>query len=190
MHLDVPKWKLRWSLAIHRSQRNISVLKICICLADCRGSLCRAYVIFSVAVSYSMHPLLIHPQESPIRMLITLLGGAIACSIPVHVGRKGARRKQEGRIHTWQLLYLVGFALLEVYCMCHERLWQGRMPFVPLMLASLYCSFGIWSAWVRLLREFLAVCVAGEGGQWECPVTVRRHWGPVLQHCTGQVTAA
>jgi alpha-1,3-glucosyltransferase len=119
----------------------------------------RSYVVFSVAVSYSMHPLLFQPQEAPVRLLVTLLGGVIASAIPVSAGLRGARRSLESRMHAWQLLYLLGFVILELYCMLHERLWQGRKPFVPLMLVSLYCSLGVWSAWVRLLQAFVTICM-------------------------------
>lgn len=50
-------------------------------------------------------------------------------------------------------LYLAGFVALEFYCVLgHQALLGDRLPFVPLMLTSVYCALGVtwvwgWTAW-------------------------------------------
>ena len=54
-------------------------------------------------------------------------------------------------------LYLAGFVLLEVYCsFLHAALWGLRLPFLPLMLTSMYCALGIGWVWTHMLIGFWA----------------------------------
>lgn len=52
--------------------------------------------------------------------------------------------------------YLAGFVLLELYCsVLHAAVWGERLPFLPLMLTSLYCALGVGWVWVRMLLGFI-----------------------------------
>ena len=47
-------------------------------------------------------------------------------------------------------MYLMGFMGLGMYCeVCHVALFQGQLPFLPLMLTSLYCSLGVFYVWAK-----------------------------------------
>jgi alpha-1,3-glucosyltransferase len=56
-----------------------------------------------------------------------------------------------------QLVYLAGFAVLEVYRgFGHDRLLgHGSKPFLPLMLTSVYCAFGVTFSWTNMLLPFV-----------------------------------
>lgn len=57
--------------------------------------------------------------------------------------------------HEWAYLY--GLVPLEVYCsMLHPLLLHGALPFVPLMLTSVYCALGMVYAWGRMAAPFVA----------------------------------
>jgi hypothetical protein len=55
--------------------------------------------------------------------------------------------------------YLAGLAAVEAYGGSwgglHAWLWgAGRLPFLPLLVTSLYCALGLLHAFVRLYRAF------------------------------------
>ena len=48
----------------------------------------------------------------------------------------------------WESLYLGGLILVEVYSLfLHVRIFKDQLPFLPLMLISVYCAIGIVWAW-------------------------------------------
>lgn len=57
------------------------------------------------------------------------------------------------------VLYLAGFFALEVYCsLVHPALLGARLPFLPLMLTSMYCALGVGWVWARMLLGMLKGC--------------------------------
>lgn len=55
--------------------------------------------------------------------------------------------------------YLAGFVLLELYCsLGHTALLGSRLPFVPLMLTSVYCALGFCWTWGWMVAWFVQRC--------------------------------
>jgi alpha-1,3-glucosyltransferase len=55
--------------------------------------------------------------------------------------------------------YLAGLVVLELYCtLGHKALLGERLPFVPLMLTSVYCAVGVTWAWGWMAVWFLQQC--------------------------------
>jgi len=71
--------------------------------------------------------------------------------------------------------YLWGLVPLEVYCafghilLCHAAVGGERLPFLPLLLTSVYGACGVVWAWAKMASRFLrwrssdAVLEAGRG---------------------------
>jgi hypothetical protein len=56
-------------------------------------------------------------------------------------------------------VYLVGFVVLELYCTLGHRVLLGdRLPFVPLMLTSVYCALGVTWVWGWMALWFVQQC--------------------------------
>lgn len=56
-------------------------------------------------------------------------------------------------------VYLAGLVLLELYCtLGHKVLLGDRLPFVPLMLTSVYCAVGITWVWGWMAWWFVQRC--------------------------------
>eukprot|EP00775_Hariotina_reticulata_P003940 gene3940-4194_t len=71
----------------------------------------------------------------------------------------------------WQYrAYLGGLVALELYCtLGHSMLFGQHLPFVPLMLTSVYCALAFTWSWVWLAMWFMQLCStssseAGHGG--------------------------
>lgn len=55
----------------------------------------------------------------------------------------------------WKSLYLWGLLPLEIYCsIVHYILLRDTLPFLPLMLTSVYCAFGIVWAWLSMAMRY------------------------------------
>lgn len=56
-------------------------------------------------------------------------------------------------------VYLAGFVLLELYCtLGHTALLGDRLPFVPLLLTSVYCAVGFTWVWGWMALWFVEQC--------------------------------
>lgn len=129
------------------------------------------------AVSYySLFPLLIDAKEYPIKvMLLVAYTMAIGLSFSDYFsGRGGATetgdnsKQQSGekynkapREHPSLLgksatAFLLGLVAVECYNqLVHHLLFTDALPFVPLMLVSVYCSLGLFWFWVEQLYQML-----------------------------------
>lgn len=126
---------------------------------------------------YSLFPLLYEAQEYPIKVLLLLLHSilmwlgfstkftrASAPNTMVTAKKKGAQSKsiessspaaeKGGFTIGWVgKSYLLGLLLVEIWGQfLHPYLLGDKFPFVPLMLISTYCAFGIMYSWIWQLR--------------------------------------
>jgi hypothetical protein len=61
-------------------------------------------------------------------------------------------------------LYLVGLVVVELYCTLGHRVLLGdRLPFVPLMLTSVYCALGVTWVWGWMALWFVQRCSSSGG---------------------------
>nr|XP_033806146.1 probable dolichyl pyrophosphate Glc1Man9GlcNAc2 alpha-1,3-glucosyltransferase isoform X3 [Geotrypetes seraphini] len=105
------------------------------------------YLILATTGHLSLFPLLFTPPEFPIKILLMLLFTLYSFSSLKTLFRK------EGPLLNWpETLYLIGLVPLEVVCEVIYPLtaWNERLPFIPLLLTSVYCAFGISYVWLRL----------------------------------------
>ena len=136
--------------------------------------------IFYAVSSYSLFPLLFEAQEYPIKVLLLLLhsivmwlafsahstkNGVINATAPANKGSdkfevKGSSRaatKKGDFVIGWiGKIYLLGLLVVEIWGQfLHPYLLGSRFPFVPLMLISVYCAFGIMYSWVWQLKRII-----------------------------------
>lgn len=116
------------------------------------GADARAFGMLAAPVYYAVLPLLFEPDEYPLRTLALCtyaLGFALASTLVSARARppfsgEGALLASFTRMDR---AYLLGFAPLELYTSFGHAVLAGTaLPFLPLMLTSVYCALGVLRA--------------------------------------------
>lgn len=128
---------------------------------------------------YSLFPLLYESQEYPIKVLLLLLHSmlmwlgfsaqftkdkTLEMAPPgkrkdSHFGsnRSTAAAQKGGFVIGWEIWsYLVGLLLVEIWGQFLHPMFLGdKLPFLPLMLISVYCSLGVTYSFLWQLKQIL-----------------------------------
>ena len=124
----------------------------------------RLFVVMSWTSHVSLGPLLFEVREEPVKVLLILLYG-IATHAALSRYHRHAQNKRHIRAYGVQLsglemLYVLGLgAVYSFGAVIHPVLFTRtdpatglatlRMPFLPLMLTSVYCAVGLIYCWAR-----------------------------------------
>uniref|UniRef100_A0A182PK42 Alpha-1,3-glucosyltransferase n=1 Tax=Anopheles epiroticus TaxID=199890 RepID=A0A182PK42_9DIPT len=108
-------------------------------------------VFLGVVAHYSLFPLLFKPELTLVKICLHVLYTAVSVLLLKLVHRAAFFR-------TVEFLYLAGFPVLCVYeTVVHEAIGLGdRLPFLPLLLTSVYCALGVLYFWVAYQASFLS----------------------------------
>ncbi|KAL4600231.1 hypothetical protein ACB092_11G183500 [Castanea dentata] len=137
----------------------------------------RHYFWLSIVSCYSLFPLLFEAQEYPIKVLLLLLHSIILwlafsaqftkgeeAKAAARIKKKDEQLKLKGNsnradkkegfvIGGVEKSYLVGLLVVEIWSQfLHPLIFGDKLPFVPLMLISIYCGLGIMYSWIWQLR--------------------------------------
>ncbi|XP_006022386.2 probable dolichyl pyrophosphate Glc1Man9GlcNAc2 alpha-1,3-glucosyltransferase [Alligator sinensis] len=110
------------------------------------------YLILTTTGHFSLFPLLFTAPELPIKILLMLLFTVYSFSSLRTLFRKN------GPLLNWlEILYLTALVPLEIFCEIVFPLspWKLKLPFIPLLLTSVYCALGITYAWLKLYVSVL-----------------------------------
>ncbi|VFQ69975.1 unnamed protein product [Cuscuta campestris] len=127
------------------------------------------YFFLSIVSCYSLFPLLFEAQEYPIKVLLLLLHAVLAWlgfSSYFNNNASEAASKSDKRsiasgnacFHIGFLgkAYLSGLFAVEAWGLLFHPLILGeRLPFLPLMMISIYCSLGMLYSWMWQLRRII-----------------------------------
>lgn len=129
----------------------------------------KQFLILTTVGNYSLFPLLFPKNLLCIKLFILLTHVAIAfVNIPTlyePAKVKGGRRIRILRLPMLkqvESLYLYGLIVLCVYENSLHILWglDKKLPFLPLMITSVYCSLGVLYVWIRYYHYFLTFNVS------------------------------
>ncbi|KAB2037272.1 hypothetical protein E1A91_D03G065100v1 [Gossypium mustelinum] len=120
------------------------------------------YFLLSIVSCYSLFPLLYEAQEYPIKVLLLLLHTILMWfsfsaqySGSLRGDKKGGE-KQGFEVGWVTKSYLIGVVVVEIWGQfLHPYLFGDKLPFVPLMLISMYCAIGILYSWIWQLKSIL-----------------------------------
>ncbi|XP_041357534.1 probable dolichyl pyrophosphate Glc1Man9GlcNAc2 alpha-1,3-glucosyltransferase isoform X2 [Gigantopelta aegis] len=109
------------------------------------------FLILSTVGHYSLFPLIFTQFENPIKLLLMIVFSIYAFSSLGNIHGITWRPLKLPLLSTLETLYVAGIVILECYnSAVHYALGLNRkVPFLPLLLTSVYCSVGILYCWVR-----------------------------------------
>ncbi|KAK6143012.1 hypothetical protein DH2020_023360 [Rehmannia glutinosa] len=125
------------------------------------------YFILSIVSCYSLFPLLFEAQEYPIKVLLLLLHviliffGFSSCftgktTSTTHDVKERENKFERSAFHIGWLgnFYLFGLLIVEIWGQfLHHIIFGDRLPFLPLMMISIYCALGMIYSWIWQLRQ-------------------------------------
>lgn len=129
------------------------------------------YLFLNTIGTYSLFPLLFQPQEYSIKVVAMVLYTVISATwFATTLNNKNTTSKNDHAVVTsfsslWSplssfqrvyLLAMVPIELLVTFILpTSTRVLRGRkLPFLPLMLQSVYCAIGVCYSWLILLVEY------------------------------------
>ncbi|XP_069679184.1 dolichyl pyrophosphate Glc1Man9GlcNAc2 alpha-1,3-glucosyltransferase isoform X2 [Periplaneta americana] len=115
------------------------------------------YVLLATVGHYSLFPLLFTSFEQPIKVLVLLLHSCYAFANLASLFDMKKCSACLPLLNTFESIYLLGLIPLFLYeSVIHPYLGLNtRLPFLPLMLTSVYCSLGISYFWLKYYWHFL-----------------------------------
>ncbi|MCI4386597.1 hypothetical protein PGIGA_G00064230 [Pangasianodon gigas] len=107
----------------------------------------RTFLILSTTGHVSLFPLLFTAPELPIKILFMLM-----FTIFSFTSLKKLFSKAGWLVNSVEAVYLLGLVPLELICEIVYPLtrWQQTLPFIPLLLTSVYCALGVVYCFIRL----------------------------------------
>ncbi|XP_065668515.1 dolichyl pyrophosphate Glc1Man9GlcNAc2 alpha-1,3-glucosyltransferase isoform X2 [Hydra vulgaris] len=119
----------------------------------------RVFTILSITANFSIFPLLYKEAETPLKLSLFLLYTFLSTYCLYHF--YGQKSTVPGLgipfIKRYEAFYLYGYIPLFIYCNIGHNMidWNGKLPFLPLMLTSLYCSIGVIWSWLLMYVKFI-----------------------------------
>lgn len=119
----------------------------------------RVFLLLSSVGTFSLFPLLFEAGETPTKLLLLLsyFVYALAGLSEIHRLRTAADARPTRLMRPLEWLYLFGLIALQLYYSVGHRLLglEARLPFLPLMLISVYSSVGVIYTWLVFYRKTL-----------------------------------
>lgn len=140
---------------VHEKAILITILPLSILAVESRED-AGIFLVLATAGHYSLFPLVFTLAELPIKVLLMLM-----YVIYSFTALRKLHRGQGPLLSPLESLYLLGLIPVAVLCevlqaeIFPQYLWQQKMPFLPLLLTSVYCSLGICYSFLRLYVSLL-----------------------------------
>lgn len=122
-------------------------------------SISKYFFILNTIGTYSIFPLLKEEAETPVKVLFLLIYtfytfGALSS---YHSNLKRSFKL----LNLLEVAYLVGLVFIQIYTSFCETLFLNfheRLPFLYLLLTSVYCAVGVLFIWLRCYNQLLFYC--------------------------------
>ncbi|TMS14180.1 putative dolichyl pyrophosphate Glc1Man9GlcNAc2 alpha-1,3-glucosyltransferase [Larimichthys crocea] len=136
---------------VHEKAILIAILPLSILAVESRED-AGIFLVLSTTGHYSLFPLIFTPAELPIKVGLMLMF--------VIYSFTALRKLHSGQgtlLHPLESVYLLGLVVVAIACEIIFPLspWQQKLPFLPLLLTSVYCSVGVCYSFLRLYVSLL-----------------------------------
>lgn len=124
-----------------------------ICLATTNDLDANLFTFLSIVGYYSMLPLIFKPAEAVIKYSLLILHSVFSYYMigALFTDSEKNIKYSFKLLNTLETVYLVGIIIVELYCqVVHQILgFDDKLPFLPLMLTSVYSSVGVTYSWLK-----------------------------------------
>ncbi|KAL0993744.1 hypothetical protein UPYG_G00113060 [Umbra pygmaea] len=129
---------------VHEKAILMAILPLSILAVESRED-AGIFLMLATTGHYSLFPLLFTAAELPTKVLLMLLFTLYSFTSLKKLFRGSL-------LNALEATYLLGLVAVEILCEIVYPLlpWQQRLPFVPLLVTSFYCSLGVSYSFVRL----------------------------------------
>eukprot|EP01023_Acetabularia_acetabulum_P032809 TRINITY_DN30674_c0_g1_i1.p1 TRINITY_DN30674_c0_g1~~TRINITY_DN30674_c0_g1_i1.p1 ORF type:complete len:262 (-),score=26.19 TRINITY_DN30674_c0_g1_i1:75-860(-) len=104
------------------------------------------FVLLSSASNYALLPLLFRQEEYYIKISLFVTYQILVFLI----------LQEQQRVNQFEYIYLIGLCILELFnVVVHPILLGVKLPFLPLMLISVYSGLGVTYVWLRACFQYL-----------------------------------
>ncbi|XP_065884238.1 dolichyl pyrophosphate Glc1Man9GlcNAc2 alpha-1,3-glucosyltransferase-like isoform X2 [Dysidea avara] len=117
----------------------------------------RVFMLISTAGHIALFPLLYQPAELPIKISLCFVYWCVS-----YIGLNytiSFRKRPQRLLSTFDKLYLLSLVFIQIYCcFLHDLLGlHSTLQFLPLLLTSVSCAFGVAYSWVLFYYNVLNV---------------------------------
>ncbi|XP_059208380.1 probable dolichyl pyrophosphate Glc1Man9GlcNAc2 alpha-1,3-glucosyltransferase [Centropristis striata] len=136
---------------VHEKAILIAILPLSILAVESRED-AGIFLILTTTGHYSLFPLLFTPAELPIKVVLMLM-----FTIYSFTALRKLYSGQGSLLHPLESIYLMGLVAVAIACEVAFPLspWQQKLPFLPLLATSVYCSVGVCYSFLRLYASLL-----------------------------------
>ncbi|KAM4727151.1 LOW QUALITY PROTEIN: dolichyl pyrophosphate Glc1Man9GlcNAc2 alpha-1,3-glucosyltransferase [Anableps anableps] len=137
---------------VHEKAILIAILPLSILAVESRED-AGIFLVLTTTGHYSLFPLIFTPAELPIKVCLMLIFTIFS---PSPALRK-LHRAQRSLLRPLEVIYLLGLAAVAIVCEFIFPLssWQQKLPFLPLLVTSVYCAVGVSYSFLRLYVTLL-----------------------------------
>ncbi|GAA6228299.1 probable dolichyl pyrophosphate Glc1Man9GlcNAc2 alpha-1,3-glucosyltransferase isoform X1 [Lates japonicus] len=136
---------------VHEKAVLIAVLPLSILAVESRED-AGIFLVLTTTGHYSLFPLLFTPAELPIKVSLMLM-----FTVYSFTALRKLHSSQGPLLRPLEIIYLLGLVAVGIACEVVFPLspWQQRLPFLPLLATSVYCSVGVCYSFLRLYVSLL-----------------------------------
>ncbi|XP_031729891.1 dolichyl pyrophosphate Glc1Man9GlcNAc2 alpha-1,3-glucosyltransferase [Anarrhichthys ocellatus] len=134
---------------VHEKAVLLAILPLSILAVESRED-AGIYLVLTTTGHYSLFPLLFSPAELPIKVFLMLMFTIYSFT--------ALRKLHSARLlRPLESVYLMGLVAVAIACEVVFPLspWQQKLPFLPLLATSVYCSAGVCHCFLRLYVSLL-----------------------------------
>ncbi|KAM6984301.1 dolichyl pyrophosphate Glc1Man9GlcNAc2 alpha-1,3-glucosyltransferase isoform 1-T1 [Tautogolabrus adspersus] len=138
---------------VHEKAILIAILPLSILAVESRED-AGIFLILSTTGHYSLFPLIFTPAELPIKVALMLMFVIFSFTALTKLhSNSGA----SSLLHPLEFVYLLGLLPVAIACEVIFPLspWRQKLPFLPLLVTSVYCSVGVCHSFLRLYVSLL-----------------------------------
>lgn len=116
---------------------------------------CRLFLLLSITGHVSLFPLLFTPFENVTKVVLVLAYSLASYSFLAALHYDAKTKDTLVKFRPWERAYLYGLVVVALFECCLHSLVDpsNRLPFLPLLVMSVYCAVGVIYVWLLFVTS-------------------------------------